>query len=123
MFDGRVYVNTQVCCYLGVGLGGLDAVCEIVVDFFGILSTIITAAIPIPGIRILAGSTGSYYGGEYAEEIYDYFTNSVQAAQANPQIATALGIDMQFLYLGYQCQQQYPLAIFRLLVHIKTNPL
>jgi hypothetical protein len=34
MFDGRVYVNTQVCCYLGVGLGGLDAVCEIVVDFF-----------------------------------------------------------------------------------------
>jgi hypothetical protein len=110
MFDGRVYVNTQVCCYLGVGLGGLDAVCEIVVDFFGILSikaglflyeqaggilqvgiaagtdnqgretaefigsiiggflaTIAVVAIPIPGIRILAGSTGSYYGGEYAE--------------------------------------------------------
>jgi PhoPQ-activated pathogenicity-related protein len=89
----------------------------------GFLATIAVVAIPIPGIRILAGSTGSYYGGEYAEEIYDYFTNSVQAAQANPQIATDLGIDIKFLYLGYQCQQQYPLAIFRLLVHIKTNPL
>jgi hypothetical protein len=28
---------------------------------------------------------------------------------------------LQFLYLGYQCQQQYSLAIFRLLVHIKSE--
>jgi hypothetical protein len=31
---------------------------------------------------------------DIAEEIYDYFTNSVQAAQANPQIAIDLGIDI-----------------------------
>jgi uncharacterized protein YcfJ len=40
----------------------------------------------------ILGAIGSKYGGDIAEEIYDYFTNSV-------------------------------LAIFRLLVHIKTNPL
>jgi hypothetical protein len=39
----------------------------------------------------ILGAIGSKYGGDIAEEIYDYFTNSVQAAQANPQIATDLG--------------------------------
>jgi hypothetical protein len=33
----------------------------------------------------ILGAIGSKYGGDIAEEIYDYFTNSVQAAQANPQ--------------------------------------
>ncbi|VVM17220.1 Alkaline phosphatase (EC [uncultured Gammaproteobacteria bacterium] len=42
----------------------------------------------------ILGAIGSKYGGDIAEEIYDYFTNSVQAAQANPQIATDLGIDI-----------------------------
>jgi hypothetical protein len=108
MFDGRVYVNTQVCCYLGVGLGGLDAVCEIVVDFFGILQVGIAAGTDNQGRETaefvgsliggffgvlggggwgsaILGAIGSKYGGDIAEEIYDYFTNSVQAAQANPQ--------------------------------------